>query len=260
MNTKERVKASIAAAWDLGARLRREPRLTILYYHGVRPSEAEAFDAQIAYLKTAANLVSADHQGPLEPGRPSVAITFDDAFRSVRDNALPSLVRHGAPATIYVPSGWLGQAPGWAAETAGDGEEVVMTAEELLALPREIVSFGSHTVRHRHLTKLASDEILGEFVESRAALEALFGEPIDTLAIPYGHFDDRAVGLAERAGYRHLFSVAPQAIRAGDPGVLRGRTAVEPTDPPGVFALKARGAYAWMPIASRLKRALTPRS
>jgi peptidoglycan/xylan/chitin deacetylase (PgdA/CDA1 family) len=214
----------------------------------------------MAYLKATANIVRADHQGPLDPERPNVAVTFDDAFRSVRDNALPSLARHGVHATIYVPSGWLGKPPGWAMETSGDADEVVMSGDELLALPRDIVSFGSHTVGHPHLTRLSDDEVYREFADSRAALEALFGETIDTLAVPYGHYDGRSAGLAARAGYRHIYSVAPQAIAAGDRAVVRGRTSVEPTDPIGLFGLKARGAYAWMPIASRLKRALTLRS
>jgi peptidoglycan/xylan/chitin deacetylase (PgdA/CDA1 family) len=260
VNGKVHIKASIATAWDLASRFRREPRLSILYYHGVTPAQAGAFDAQMAYLRANANIVRADHQGPLDPQRPNVAVTFDDAFRSVRDNAVPSLARHGVHATIYVPSGWLGKTPGWAMETSGDADEVVMSGAELLALPRDVVSSGSHTVRHRHLTRLADDDIAREFIDSRAALEDLFGETIDTLAIPYGHYDDRTAGLAAGAGYRHIFSVAPQAIAAGDRGVLRGRTSVEPTDPIGLFALKARGAYAWMPLATRLKRALSLRS
>ncbi len=45
----------------------------------------------------------------LRPGasrRPFVHLTFDDGYRDVRDNALPILKRHGAPATLYVASNY----------------------------------------------------------------------------------------------------------------------------------------------------------
>lgn len=36
--------------------------------------------------------------------RPFLHLTFDDGYRDVRDNALPILEKHGAPATLYVTS------------------------------------------------------------------------------------------------------------------------------------------------------------
>lgn len=38
--------------------------------------------------------------------RPFLHVTFDDGYRDVRDHALPILRRHGAPATLYVASGF----------------------------------------------------------------------------------------------------------------------------------------------------------
>ena len=73
--------------------------------------------------------------------RPFLHLAFDDGYRDVRDYALPILERHGAPATIYVASGFAeGQAELWwlALEEAiarasrvyfdaGDGEAVYQT-------------------------------------------------------------------------------------------------------------------------------------
>src|SRR3954451_9220905 len=36
------------------------------------------------------------------------AITFDDAYRSVCDEAAPVLERLGVPATVFVPTAWVG--------------------------------------------------------------------------------------------------------------------------------------------------------
>jgi peptidoglycan/xylan/chitin deacetylase (PgdA/CDA1 family) len=261
VSLKRLLKSVIAVAWDAAARVRRPaPKLTILYYHAVPAAQAAAFDAQMAYLKRTANIVPPDHTGSLAANRPNVAVTFDDAFQSVRENALPALIRHGVPATIYVPTGYLGRRPGWCMETSGDREETVMTGEELAALRGDLIAIGSHTVSHPHLTELADGEISDQFIASRAALEALLGRDVDTLAFPYGDHDSRVVELARQAGYRFVYTVAPQAIRASDVAISRGRTAADPSDPPALFALKTRGAFDWMPIASRLKRRFKFRS
>ncbi len=260
MSLKQGVKTAIATVWDLGARMvRPAPKLTILYYHAVAPELAAAFDAQMAYLKRTANVVGADHTGPLASDRPNVAVTFDDAFRSVRENALPALIRHQIPAAIFVPTGYLGRTPGWRMETTGDQAETVMTAEEIAGLPSDLIAIGSHTIDHPHLTQLSEAEVADQFATSRQALEALLGRTIDTLAFPYGDHDDRVVEQARAAGYRQVYTVAPQAIGAGHSAISRGRTAADPADSPGLFALKSRGAFDWMPMASRLKRAIRSR-
>lgn len=46
--------------------------------------------------------------------RPFLHVTFDDGYRDVRDDALPILRRHGAPATLYVASAFAdGEAEIW---------------------------------------------------------------------------------------------------------------------------------------------------
>ena len=261
MSLKSSLKTAIAIVWDGVARLSRPaPKLTILYYHAVAPNRADAFDAQMAHLKRIANLVYADHSGPLATDRPNVAVTFDDAFRSVREHALPALQRYGVPATIFVPTGNLGRQPAWQMETSGDCDEVVMTAEEIAALPSDLIAIGSHTATHPHLTTLSDQEAADQFTQSRADLERLLGRTIDTLAFPYGDHDGRIIKLAKAAGYRFVYTVSPHAIAAGDVAISRGRTSADPSDSAGLFALKARGAFDWMPMASRAKAALRPRS
>jgi peptidoglycan/xylan/chitin deacetylase (PgdA/CDA1 family) len=257
VSLKSKVKTAIAVVWDAVSRLGRgRPKLTILYYHAVQPQHAAAFDAQMAYLRRTANVVTPDHTGALDPRRPNIAVAFDDAFRSVREHALPALVRHRIPATIYVPTGWLGQPPGWAMETYGDRDEVVMTAQELTDLPSDLIAIGSHTVDHPRLTQLTDAQIDAQLRESRQSLETLMGRAVDTLAFPYGDHDARVIERARAAGYRFVYTVSPEAIREGASATSRGRTAVDPADAPGLFALKTRGAFDWMPMASWLKRRL----
>jgi len=68
------------------------------------------------------------------------------------------------------------------------------------------------------------------------------------LSFPYGAYDDLTVRLAKESGYDRAFTSSPQrALRERD-GFLVGRTAVDPSDWPCEFFLKARGAYRWLPL------------
>src|SRR5262249_36275419 len=80
------------------------PSMTILYYHSVPSSKRSGFARQMEVLAQRAQIVPADWSGEIDPARPTVAITFDDAFTSVIDNALPELAKRGLPCTIFVPS------------------------------------------------------------------------------------------------------------------------------------------------------------
>lgn len=255
MSLKRLAKLVLSFAWHLGAPFRPR-RLTILYYHAVSASEADGFARQMAHLARHTALYWADHHGPIDPRRPAVAVTFDDAFRSVREHALPALQTSGVPATIFVPSGYMGSPPGWSMETGRDAHEVVMSAEELRSLPKELIRFGSHTVDHPRLSQLTADEIRKQLTESRKALEPALGVTIDTIAFPYGDHDSAVIAHSADAGYRQVYTVAPEAVDPLFPALVRGRTAVDPDDSMLEFYLKARGAYAWMPIASRIKRRL----
>jgi len=71
-------------------------------------------------------------------------------------------------------------------------------------MSREGIAFGSHTISHPNLS-LASDEAIElELRGSKAALEALLGRPVRTLAYPFGvpgTYDSRAIAAARACGY-----------------------------------------------------------
>ncbi len=235
---------------------RPSPRLTILYYHAITERDAPAFARQVAALRRiAASFVRPDHDGPLPDGRDAVALTFDDAFVSVYDNALSVLEGTATPATVYVPTGVAGRAPGWEMESDEDRAEEVASLDRVRATDGRF-AYGSHTVSHPFLTKLDDARLTEELVGSRAALEATLGRKIDTIALPYGDHDDRVVAACADAGYRHVFSILPERIDTTRQKMLRGRTKVSPVDGEIELLLKASGAYAWQPLASRLKHAL----
>lgn len=112
------------------ARLRRQP--AILMYHRVARMaydpwglavDPEHFEEQIAYLKEHRTAMSMDElvqrlRSKTLPAD-SVAITFDDGYRDNLINALPALVRHGVPASLFLATGYTDRnVPFWWDELA----------------------------------------------------------------------------------------------------------------------------------------------
>lgn len=78
--------------------------------HNVRP---EVFSAQIDWLVRHFDVVSIDEFMQLDTVKGKAAITFDDAYRSVFDVALPILRSLRLPATVFVNAGTIHGSPLW---------------------------------------------------------------------------------------------------------------------------------------------------
>lgn len=139
---------------------------------------------------------------------PALAVTFDDAYRSVYELARPVLRELGAIGSVYAPTDWIGSArpmrwvgiERWGA-TADAPELTPMDWPALGALADEGWEVGSHTRSHAHLTGLGEKQLTEELSGSRSACEAGLGRPCETLAYPYGDVDDRVVAATAAAGY-----------------------------------------------------------
>jgi peptidoglycan/xylan/chitin deacetylase (PgdA/CDA1 family) len=136
-----------------------------------------------------------------------VAITFDDAFRSVIELAAPILSRHGLPATMFVPTAFVGKdALVWAGVDRWlDGpyrdEMTPLSWDQLAALSDAGWEIGSHTRTHARLTTLEDAALEQELRRSREECEANLGKPCRALAYPYGDHDQRVMAAAGEAGY-----------------------------------------------------------
>lgn len=230
-------------------------RLIILYYHGVPPAYRSNFSRQMESVRKRGRVWPAHYRGSLPPGKPNVAITFDDAYVSVAENALPELLAHNFHATIFVPAASLGSPPRWSIEDGSlDADETVMSGEQIRALPSSLITLGSHTNTHPHLSQIDQSIAQEEIEGSRRALQTLTGSEILHLAFPYGDHNASTIELCKAAGYNYVFSVVPNAVDTENSGFVRGRVKVDPFDWPLEFFLKYHGAYAWISEVSALKR------
>jgi peptidoglycan/xylan/chitin deacetylase (PgdA/CDA1 family) len=169
-------------------------------------------------------------------GRPGdLAITFDDALRSVGENAAPILAELRVPWTVFVVSGW-------ASGERWPVADLFLGWRELAELGRRGATLGSHSVSHPNFGRLDAGAARGEMVESRRAIEAGTGITVDTFAIPFGQSGDwseECSSIAAEAGYRMVYS---QAVDTRWPGTVP-RSFVTGFDDDRVFLSVLEGAF-----------------
>ena len=141
-------------------------------------------------LSRGTTVVRAAHTGPLPDGGPYVAITFDDAFRSVRRMLCPSFSAEASRQRSSYRSTFSVRSPAGRSR-AGVNEEV-MTCDELRSLP-ELIELGSHSLSHPHLTRIDGARLREEVGASRHQLAELLGSDVSLFAFPYGEYDERVV-------------------------------------------------------------------
>ena len=260
-SAKRCIKAAISLVWYaahrslevFGLARKNRAKLTILYFHAVRVDDIPAFRRQLEEIKTYADVVDADYVGKPD-GRPKVAITFDDALMSMVDNAVPELVAHEMPYTIFVPTGCLHENPPWQMEsTALDRQEIVASGDTLRALVSMGARMGAHSRFHPKLTLIGPNKAQEEVRGSKADLECLLGRTVELFAFPYGDFDQQTLHFCKEAGYRFVYSIGPGLVDPTDTTMLRPRVGVELSDTRIEFWLKLRGGYEWMRFASAVK-------
>lgn len=229
----------------------------ILYYHVVAKEQRTLFGKQLDLILRWAEPVRTDHIFDLESRNHRVAITFDDGFQSVVQNAIVELESRKFPATIFIPPSCLGESPSWPdIDEREKGSEVVMNIQELMKIKNnEFINIGSHSQTHANLLRIGEAEAREEIAGSKLKLEELLGCKVKELSFPFGAFNENHVKIAKEAGYERVFSIMPDLIT--DPGkgkFVLGRVRVDPDDWPLEFWLKVHGAYRWLPFAFELKR------
>jgi peptidoglycan/xylan/chitin deacetylase (PgdA/CDA1 family) len=227
--------------------LSRKSRQTVIFYHNVSKMDIDSFSRQMAYLagKCQVVKVSAIREISLDKGQgPKVAITFDDAFVGVLENAVPILIRYDLPAAICVPTGNLERRPDW--DLVGERlgyEERVMSANELVTLFALGFELFSHTVTHPRLALICDEKMRFELIQSKLALEKITKQEVVGISYPHGSTSTRVCQAARDAGYRLGFGIEPISVESSPDDLRIGRCEVFPSECMFSFRLKVFGAY-----------------
>jgi peptidoglycan/xylan/chitin deacetylase (PgdA/CDA1 family) len=163
-------------------------------------------------------------ESPVWPERP-VVITFDDAFRDFRETALGALLDHGFPATLYVPTSYVGATSRWLARE-GEATRPMLTWSALEEVARAGIEVGSHTQTHPQLDLLPMAAVETQLLESKHELEQRLQSSVTTFAYPFGYWSRPVRQLVEQAGYSSACAVRDLCATSQDDVFTLGRFTV----------------------------------
>jgi peptidoglycan/xylan/chitin deacetylase (PgdA/CDA1 family) len=199
-----------------------QPVLAILGFHKVgAPSPGawetwyynteEEFAGYLRYLSTspwrvidAATLVRGIAEPDSLPDR-AVLLTFDDAYRSIHQVALPLLLQFNYPAVVFVPSDFVGKDSHSFDSNSSEPNEPLCNWDDLQKLDHHGVSVQSHSATHRAFSELTCSEQEEEMSRSKTVLEMELKKKVEILCFPYGDGggDPQSVSAAlEQTGYK----------------------------------------------------------
>ena len=147
-------------------------------------------------------------------GPPGFTVSFDDAHRSVLEQAAPVLAELGIPATLFVPTGFPDEA---------DWSLTWTELRELAKMPGW--TLGSHSHTHQRMVWRLYDEdesahakrLSDELELSKRLLLERAGVRADLFAYPFGEADPIAKAVVQECGFLAGFTVSLSEIEAPDP-------------------------------------------
>jgi len=125
----------------------------------------------------------------------TVALTFDDGWKTQLDVAVPILRKLHFPATFFVATDEIESGPAF------------MTWDELRALKREGMTIGAHSRTHPDLTDKGVP-LSAEIVGSKQDIERYLEFTPDLFAYPYGDYNATVSAEVRSAGFRGARALA----------------------------------------------------
>lgn len=249
-------------------------RIPILMYHsvsdtaehGVHPyyrisTTPTIFAEQMRFLKesdyTPVDLKDLGHcPATGRSKKKCVAITFDDGYDDFHTMAFPILEEHRFPATVFLPTAFIGSSnerfPG----------KKHLNWEQVAELSNKGISFGSHTVTHPFLITLKNGELEYEVRKSKETIEDKLGQAIHTFSYPFKfpdenrRFKEKLKGLLQETGYTCGVTTRIGRTSETDDAYFMKRLPVNSSDDTSLFQAKLEGGYDWLYPFQRLLKTI----
>ena len=243
---KRALKFSVAAIDRVWA----PPRgVVVLIYHRVGGRSTldvdlpvDEFTAQIESLATSRRVISLDdavtqlrEDSPAE--HDPIVVTFDDGTADFADVAVPILVRHGIPATLYLATDFVDRGR----DFPNQGKPLSWAA--LADVHRTgLITVGSHTHTHALLDRLSPSDIDAELDRADDLIEEHLDVRPSHFAYPKAIAGSSPADAAVRSRYRSAALAGTHANRYGATDVHRlARSPIQRSDGMRYFEAKRDG-------------------
>ena len=179
----------------------------VIMYHRVGESgfpstntTIEQFETHLEELSTGgytilplAEVVDKMRNGGDLPDR-AVAITFDDAFISVYEEAFPRLARYGFPFTLFI-----------ATQAIDRGLKGYASWDQIREMQASGVDIGSQAHTHPHMHRIPLERARQEIVQSNQRFIEELGLTPTIHAYPYGEYSPEVRDMMEEMGFVAAF-------------------------------------------------------
>ncbi len=209
----------------LARSIMRSPRVSILMYHSIGASNvlftvrADDFARQLEYLwqKGYAVVAFSKLVDSLENGQKiadkTVVLTFDDGYCDVYKNAWPLLKKYNFPATVFLPTAFIGKEM-----RNSQGTEIELLNENQIKEMADsgLIEFGSHAHSHPRLKEI-DDRVFGEELKmSKNIIEQITQKSCRFFAYPKGHFRPSFEKILAENDFLAALTVKEGLISPGD--------------------------------------------
>ncbi len=190
-------------------------KLLILNYHDVLPNEGSQpnnlFQLHLSVFLRQLDLIQqanipiitlSEWKKSTKNEALSIALTFDDGYRSHYQTVFPALEERSIRATFFPVLGWMEQ-------------EGFMNWAQLQELRNSQHEIGAHGYQHKKLAWLSNHELHKEIVDTKIQFQERLGGPIHHFAFPFGVYTQRIVKSIKDAQYQKVLTT--QSILNEDP-------------------------------------------
>lgn len=199
-------------------------RLPVLMYHDIAADGGSGLTISTSNLEKQFNYLadmgyrcwSFSELAGMEklPVGKNVVITFDDAYVSQLEYAVPLLKKYGLKATIFVPLQFIGGTDDW-----NSGKVHLMSWDQLRSLDPEVIELGCHSFGHISYRDSEPDAVAADLEKAGAMISGSGIKFGPVIAYPYGkfpreaHSKDELFKLMDSAGYRFACRIGNRVNR-----------------------------------------------
>jgi peptidoglycan/xylan/chitin deacetylase (PgdA/CDA1 family) len=198
--------------------------VAILTYHSIAAETTKTFSELTVHPLQFAEQMTALHEQDLDvitvdqvpaalaAGRRAVAITIDDGLADVQP-ACEALAALGLPATLFVPSGYIGGTASWL--PAPDDDRPILSASAIRDLADLGFEIGSHGRAHLAADLNRGGLVWHDAMGSRLELEDCVGRAVSSFAYPFGYHSATGRRAVRDAGYAQACAVGDLSAGPG---------------------------------------------
>ncbi|MEX0721754.1 MAG: polysaccharide deacetylase family protein [Balneolaceae bacterium] len=153
--------------------------------------------------------------GKLTLPKKPIILTFDDGHTDMKETALPVLREFGMKAVVFVLGNRKMKYAEWD-QKKKNGKTRLMSDDQILDIRAEGFEIGAHSMTHPTLPNLTTDELKGEVLGAKYAIEDLLGEEVSSFAYPFGRVNKKVQSTVAESGYKFGCGVYTGPPRFGD--------------------------------------------